>query len=64
MNIFEFGMEDIELSLWAATLILLPWSLLRRKHDLFCGILLAFFMLGIGVMARIHTMGNVCICVP
>lgn len=40
----------IYLALWAATLPLMPYGLIRRKPDVFHGSLVAFCMLSINVL--------------
>jgi hypothetical protein len=54
--------QYLELALWAATIPLLPYTLIRKKYDLFCGLLIAFWMLGIGIMSPMQRLGEYCRC--
>jgi hypothetical protein len=43
------------MAIWAATIALMPYALLRRKWDLLPALVLLFFMLSIDVLIALNT---------
>ena len=48
-------MDQLPLLLWSATLPLMPYTLWRRKMDLFYGLFVMFLCLSINVLMMINT---------
>jgi hypothetical protein len=43
------------LAIWAATIPLIPYSLIRKQHDALAGLVLVFLMLLINVFIMLNT---------
>jgi len=46
---------QISMAIWAATIPLMPYALLRRKYDVLAGLVLIFLMLLIDVLILLNT---------